>query len=46
MNSIRLDSGANFQFLNLSDNIVQSIINAGSLSLRVRHLYDSESSFK
>ncbi len=42
-NSIRLNSGTNFQFVNLSDNVVQTSINAGSLSLRVRHLFDSES---
>ena len=42
-NAIRLNSGTNFQFVNLSDNIVQTSVNAGSLSLRVRHLFDSES---
>jgi hypothetical protein len=42
-NSIRLNSGTNFQIVNLSDNIVQTSINAGSLSLRVRHLFDGES---
>ena len=42
-NSIRLNSGTNFQFVNLSDNVVQTSINSGSLSLRVRHLFDSES---
>jgi len=42
-NAIRLDSGTNFQFVNLSDNVVQSSVNAGSLSLHVRHLFDSES---
>jgi hypothetical protein len=42
-NAIRLNSGANFQFVNLSDNVVQTSVNAGSLSLRVRHLFDSES---
>jgi hypothetical protein len=42
-NSIRLNSGTNFQFVNLSDNVVQTSINAGSLSLRVRHLFDGES---
>src|ERR1700689_2875638 len=42
-NAIRLNSGANFQFGNLSDNVVQTSVNAGSLSLRVRHLLDSES---
>jgi hypothetical protein len=42
-NSIRLNSGANFQFVNLSDNVVQTSVNSGSLSLRVRHLFDSES---
>src|SRR5271166_7087029 len=36
-NSIRLNSGTNFQFVNLSDNVVQASINSGSLSLRVRH---------
>jgi hypothetical protein len=29
--------------VNLSDNVVQTSINAGSLSLRVRHLFDGES---
>src|ERR1039458_6196980 len=42
-NSIRLNSGANFQFVNLSDNVVQTSINAGSLSLHVRHLFNGES---
>ena len=42
-NSIRLNSRTNFQFVNLSDNVVQTSINAGSLSLRVRHLFDDES---
>jgi hypothetical protein len=42
-NSIRLNSGTNFQFVNLNDNVVQTSINAGSLSLRVRHLDDGES---
>jgi hypothetical protein len=42
-NSIRLNSGANFQFVNLSDSVVQTSVNAGSLSLRLRHLLDSES---
>jgi hypothetical protein len=42
-NSIRLNSGTNFQFVNLSDNVVQTSINSGSLSLRVRHLVDGES---
>jgi hypothetical protein len=42
-NAIRLNSGTNFQFVNLSDNVVQTSVNAGSLSLRVRHLFDSES---
>ena len=42
-NSIRLNSGTNFQFVNLSDNVVQTSINAGSLSLHVRHLFDGES---
>lgn len=41
--SIRLNSGTNFQFVNLSDNVVQSSVNSGSLSLRVRHLFDNES---
>jgi hypothetical protein len=40
-NSIRLDSGTNFQFVNLSDNVVQTSINSGSL--RLRHLLDTES---
>jgi hypothetical protein len=42
-NSIRLNSGTNFQFVNLSDNVVQTSINAGGLSLRVRRLLDGES---
>jgi hypothetical protein len=42
-NSIRLNSGTNFQFVNLSDNVIQSSVNAGSLSLRVRHLFEDES---
>ena len=42
-NSIRLNSGTNFQFVNLSDNIVQTSINSGSLSLRIRHLFNGES---
>ncbi len=42
-NSIRLNSGTNFQFVNLSDNVVQTSINAGNLSLHVRHLFDGES---
>jgi hypothetical protein len=42
-NAIRLNSLTNFQFVNLSDNIVQTSINSGSLSLRVRHLFDGES---
>ncbi len=42
-NSIRLNSETNFQFVNLTDNIVQTSINAGSMSLRVRHLFDRES---
>jgi hypothetical protein len=42
-NSIRLNSGANFQFVNLSDNVVQTSVNAGSLSLHLRHLFDNES---
>jgi len=42
-NSIRLNSGTNFQFVNLSDNVVQTSINSGSLSLYVRHLFDGES---
>src|SRR5580658_2640531 len=42
-NSIRLSSGTNFQFVNLSDNVVQTSINAGGLSLRLRHLFDDES---
>jgi len=42
-NSIRLNSGTNFQFVNLSDNIVQTSINAGDLSLRLRRLFDGES---
>jgi len=42
-NAIRLNSGTNFQFVNLSDSVVQTSVNAGSLSLHVRHLFDSES---
>ena len=42
-NSIRLNSVTNFQFVNLSDNVIQTSVNSGSLSLRVRHLYDHES---
>ena len=42
-NSIQLDSVTNFQFVNLSDNVVQTSINSGSLSLHVRHLLDGES---
>jgi len=42
-NAIRLNSDTNFQFVNLSDNVVQTSVNAGSLSLRVRHLFDGES---
>jgi hypothetical protein len=42
-NSIRLNSGTNLQFVNLSDNVVQTSINSGSLSLHVRHLFDGES---
>ena len=42
-NSIRLNSGTNFQFVNLSDNVVQTSINSGNLGLHVRHLFDGES---
>jgi len=42
-NAIRLNSGTNFQFVNLSDNVVQTSVNSGSLSLHLRHLFDSES---
>jgi hypothetical protein len=42
-NSLRLNSGTDFQFVNLTDSVVQTSINAGSVSLRVRHLYDGES---
>ncbi|MGA2434183.1 MAG: DUF6600 domain-containing protein, partial [Bryobacteraceae bacterium] len=42
-NSIRLNSGTNFQFVNLSDDVVQTSINDGNLSLHVRHLFDGES---
>jgi hypothetical protein len=42
-NSIRLNSDTNFQFVNLSDNVVQTSVNAGSLSLNLRHLFDGES---
>jgi hypothetical protein len=42
-NSIRLAQGTNFQFVNLSDNVVQMSINSGALSVRVRNLYEGES---
>src|SRR5579862_8040229 len=42
-NSIRLNSGTNFQFVNLNDNVVQTSINSGSLSLRVRRLFEDDS---
>src|SRR5450631_3491757 len=42
-NSIRLNSGTNFQFVNLSDSVVQTSVNAGGLSLHVRHLFEGES---
>jgi hypothetical protein len=42
-NSIRLNSGTNFQFVNLSDDVVQTSVNSGSLGLHVRHLFDGES---
>ena len=42
-NSIGLNSGTNFQLVNLSDNVVQTSINSGNLSLHVRHLFDGES---
>ena len=42
-NSLRLNSGTNFQFVNLSDNVVQTSINSGSVSLGVRNLSDNES---
>ncbi len=42
-NSIRLNSGTNFQFVNLSDSIVQTSINSGSLSLHVRRMFDGDS---
>src|SRR5271156_4471933 len=42
-NSIRLNSGTNFQFVNLSDSVVQTSINSGSMSLNVRRLLDGES---
>jgi hypothetical protein len=42
-NSIRLNSGTNFQFVNLTDSVIQTSINSGGLSLRVRHLFDGES---
>src|SRR5271154_130237 len=38
--SIRLNSGTNFQFVNLSDSVVQTSINAGSVSLYVRRLFE------
>jgi len=34
-NSIRLNSGTNFQIVNLSDNVVQTSVNSGSLSLHI-----------
>src|SRR5579863_9943233 len=42
-NSIRLNSDTNFQFVNLNDNVVQTSINSGNLSLRLRRLFDGES---
>ncbi len=42
-NSIRLNSGTNFQFVNLSDSVVQTSINEGNLSLYIRHLFEGES---
>ncbi len=42
-NSIRLNSDTNFQFVNLSDNVVQTSVNSGGLSLRVRRLFDDDS---
>src|SRR5579862_5344448 len=42
-NSIRLNAGTNFQFVNLSDNVVQTSINSGNLSVYIRHLFDGES---
>ena len=41
-NSIRLNAGTNFQFVNLSDQVVQFSINSGSVSVRVRNLYQGE----
>ena len=41
-NSLRLNGGTNFQFVNLSDQVVQVSINSGSLSVRVRHLFPGE----
>ena len=41
-NSIRLDSGTNFQFLNLNDQMVQISINSGNLDLNLRKLYSGE----
>jgi hypothetical protein len=41
-NAIRLNAGTNFQFVNLSDQVVQVSINSGSLSLRIRNLFQGE----
>jgi len=38
-----LKSGTDFQSANLNDTVVQSRANSGSLSLRVRPLFDNES---
>jgi hypothetical protein len=42
-NSLRLNAGTNFQFVNLGDDVVQTSINSGNLSLRIRHLFENES---
>src|SRR5580658_5992786 len=42
-NSIRLNSLTNFQFVNLSDDVVQISVNSGNLGLHVRRLFDGES---
>src|SRR5271170_737738 len=40
--SVRLNSGTNFQYLNLDDQHVQMSITSGSLNLNVRRLYQGE----
>ena len=41
-NAIRLNDGTNFQFVNLSDQVVQISINSGSVGVRLRSLYRGE----